>query len=59
MTEVRTCSFCGATADGPEGGLPEGWSIGVDARGRPEFLCLECARTHIRAIEGKLPEEYW
>jgi hypothetical protein len=59
MPETRTCSFCGTTADGPEGGLPEGWSIGVDARGRTEFLCLECARTHIRAIEGKLPEEYW
>ena len=26
---------------------------------RVEYLCVECARTNIRAIEGKLPEEYW
>jgi hypothetical protein len=59
MPQTRTCTYCGATEDGPDGGLPEGWTIGVDDRGRPEFLCLTCARTHIRAIEGKLPEEYW
>jgi hypothetical protein len=55
----RTCSYCGTTEESPEGGLPEGWSIGVDGRGRTEFLCVACARTNIRAIEGKLPEEYW
>jgi hypothetical protein len=27
--------------------------------GRVEFLCPACARANIRAIEGKLPEEYW
>jgi hypothetical protein len=26
---------------------------------RTEFLCIDCARANIRAIEGKLPEEYW
>jgi len=26
---------------------------------RVEFLCPACARANIRAIEGKLPEEYW
>ena len=56
---TRTCSYCGATAEAPEGGLPESWSVGVDGRGRTEFLCAECARANIRAIEGKLPEEYW
>ena len=56
---TRTCSYCGTVADAPEGGLPEAWSMGTDDRGRLEFLCAECARTHIRAIEGKLPEEYW
>jgi hypothetical protein len=27
--------------------------------GRTQFLCIDCARANIRAIEGKLPEEYW
>jgi hypothetical protein len=56
---TRTCSRCGTTAEAPEDGLPLGWSIGTDDRGRTEFLCLACAREHIRAIEGKLPEEWW
>jgi hypothetical protein len=56
---TRTCSVCGAAASAPEGGLPAGWSIGVDDRGRTTFTCVACARQHIRAIEGKLPEEWW
>lgn len=59
MPTQRTCSTCGTTEPCPEGGLPVGWSIGTDDRGRTTFLCLDCARTHLRAIEGKLPEEYW
>jgi hypothetical protein len=55
---VRTCSRCGTTADAPEDGLPEGWSLEV-VRGGVTFLCLACGREHIRAIEAKLPEEYW
>jgi hypothetical protein len=27
--------------------------------GRTQFLCVDCSRANIRAIEGKLPEEYW
>jgi hypothetical protein len=27
--------------------------------GRTVFLCVDCSRVNIRAIEGKLPEEYW
>lgn len=56
---VRTCCVCGTQAETAEGGLPEGWSLSSDRHGRVEFLCADCARTHIRAIEGKLPEEYW
>jgi hypothetical protein len=26
---------------------------------RLEYLCVDCAHANIRAIEGKLPEEYW
>jgi hypothetical protein len=26
---------------------------------RTTWLCPTCARTHVRDIEGKLPEAYW
>jgi hypothetical protein len=55
---VRTCSVCGTTATTPDDGLPDGWSL-VTERGRVNYQCLSCVRTNIRAIEGKLPEEYW
>lgn len=54
----RTCARCGTTADAPEGGLPEGWSVDTGRRGA-EFHCAPCTRDNIRAIEGKLPEEWW
>ncbi|QWF79040.1 hypothetical protein HUW46_02444 [Amycolatopsis sp. CA-230715] len=28
-------------------------------RGRVRHLCPDCARSHTRDIEGKLPGEYW
>jgi hypothetical protein len=55
---TRTCSRCGAAGDAPEDGLPSGWSLATDRRG-VEQLCDGCTRSNIRAIEGKLPEEYW
>ena len=45
-------------AEAPEDGLPEGWSFGVE-QGRMLYTCGACTRANIRAIEGKLPEEYW
>jgi hypothetical protein len=65
---TRTCSYCGATADAPDEGMPAGWSFAVErvrarpapeATGRVSWLCVDCARVNIRAIEGKLSEEYW
>jgi hypothetical protein len=50
----ETCSVCGTTGDAET----EGWSFAVEGK-RLTFTCNDCARTHIRAIEGKLPEEYW
>lgn len=38
--------------------MPPAWTMTVERRGL-EFLCAGCARANIRAIEGKLPEEYW
>jgi hypothetical protein len=55
---VRSCSRCGVSAEGPENGGPEGWSFGVEG-GRMTWTCGPCIRRNIRAIEGKLPEEWW
>jgi hypothetical protein len=55
---IRTCQHCGAQIECADGGLPEGWSM-ANERGRTDFLCRECSRINIRAIEGKLSEEYW
>lgn len=54
----RTCSRCGQIETCPEGGLPPGWSVSMEGR-RVEYLCPSCARANIRAIEGRLTEEYW
>jgi hypothetical protein len=56
---TRSCARCGITAEAPEDGMPPGWSFGVEATGRVTYTCPDCARANIRAIEGKLPEEYW
>jgi hypothetical protein len=54
----RACSRCGTVAEAPEDGLPEGWSFAVE-NGRMLYECADCVRTNIRAIEAKLPEEWW
>ena len=56
---MQTCSMCGTTAEAAEGELPTGWSFAVDTNGRMTYQCPDCVRANIRAIEGKLPEEYW
>ena len=55
---TRTCSRCGTTEACAEGGLPPGWSMKVAAK-RVEYMCPACSRANLRAIEAKLPEEYW
>lgn len=57
-TQLRTCSYCGTSAEVPAEGLPEGWSLVTENR-RVEYQCAGCVRANIRSIEGKLPEEYW
>jgi transposase len=54
----RTCSLCGLTERCAAGGIPPGWSFSVEGK-RTQYICPACARANIRAIEGKLPEEYW
>jgi hypothetical protein len=56
--EVKACSRCGSSPDGADDELPAGWSLETNARG-VQWLCLACTREHVRAIEAKLPEEWW
>ena len=56
---LRNCSVCGATDLAADEGLPPGWSLATSAERGIEFVCLACTRLNIRAIEGKLPEEWW
>jgi hypothetical protein len=50
----ETCSSCGEVGDA----AADGWSFAVEGK-RRTYTCNECARANIRAIEGKLPEEWW
>jgi hypothetical protein len=52
------CARCGRSrADAsPEDALA--WVMTHDEHGR-SWLCSACARTHVRDIEGKLPDAYW
>jgi hypothetical protein len=54
---ARSCSRCGTVAETADD-LPLGWSAATSARG-VEWLCGACTRDHVRAIEAKLPEEWW
>ncbi|WP_329051613.1 hypothetical protein OG738_05050 [Amycolatopsis sp. NBC_01488] len=57
--EPVVCTRCGRTrgADGdPSTALA--W-VSSRERGVVRWLCPDCARQHVRDIEGKLPDEYW
>jgi endogenous inhibitor of DNA gyrase (YacG/DUF329 family) len=56
---TRTCSHCGTQSEAAtEDGIPDGWSFSVEGK-RMTYQCPDCVRRNIRAIEGKLPEEWW
>ena len=45
-------------AEGEADSPPEGWSFSVE-EGRIRYQCVACVRANIRAIEAKLPQEWW
>lgn len=53
-----SCAVCGVTGGDLDDQLPMDWSVGVSPRGE-ERLCGACTRENLRAIEAKLPTEYW
>ena len=53
-----TCARCGATA----ADLPLTWTSSVETRGRAKrtvYYCDTCSRENVRAIEGRLDQEWW
>ena len=54
----RECSRCGTSERCLAGGIPAGWSLATEGA-RIQYICADCARRNLRAIEAKLPEEYW
>ncbi|MDJ0384392.1 hypothetical protein [Streptomyces sp. G-G2] len=50
-----TCAHCGARQ--PDGAPPT-WTCSME-NGSRQYLCHDCARAHIRSIEGKLDPTWW
>ncbi|MFF1461679.1 hypothetical protein [Streptomyces sp. NPDC058330] len=54
--ERPLCVRCGRAADNDT--APATWGCSVED-GRRQYLCENCARAHIRAIEGRLDSDRW
>ncbi|MTD13195.1 hypothetical protein GIS00_04440 [Nakamurella sp. YIM 132087] len=52
--DTVTCTMCGTVA----AATPLDWVSERGPRGLT-WVCAVCARTHLRAIEAKLDQEWW
>ncbi|SCY53082.1 hypothetical protein SAMN02745898_102345 [Streptomyces sp. 136MFCol5.1] len=50
------CARCDTAADSEY--APPTWVCSVE-NGRRQYFCDNCARSHIRAIEGRLDSPWW
>lgn len=55
---MTTCDRCGLEAGPGEGEPPLAWSSEQAADG-VRWACPVCTRDNVRAIEGKLGQEWW
>jgi hypothetical protein len=53
--DPRRCRAC----DAPAGPDPLAGALERDPDGTPRWLCPDCVRRHARAIEARLPHEWW
>jgi len=53
---MTTCDFCGRQE--PDEAKTLAWTVSVE-KDRRRTYCDECSRTHLRAMEGKLDNEFW
>ena len=51
-----SCAYCGQAAPGDS--LPLTWATSIE-NGRQLVYCEQCAREHVRGIEGRLDNEWW
>ena len=58
MTEPERCRTCGDTRELVRP-LALAWSRERRPDGTTISLCDRCARTNLRAIEARLPEDWW
>lgn len=54
----RSCLRCGRHGERDDPVRALAWVSERDGE-RVRWLCPECARSHTRDIEGKLPPEHW
>jgi hypothetical protein len=59
----ETCSLCARIADpAVDGDPPVSWCADiVESRDGParRWVCPDCTRSHVRAIEAKLEQNWW
>jgi hypothetical protein len=59
MTEPIVCAQCGRFREpASDSALALTW-VSEREEDDVRWLCPQCARSHVRDIEGKLPREYW
>lgn len=58
MTTDAACSRCGRAKADADPLEALSWALETEPDGT-RWLCPDCARKHVRDIEGKLPDEYW
>ncbi len=56
LMPLVTCDFCGRQE--PDEAKTLSWTVSVE-HGRRRTYCVDCSRTHLRAMEGKLDSEHW
>lgn len=54
----ESCTRCGRLRPAEDPTAALAW-VASRERGTQTWLCPDCARQHVRDIEGKLPDEYW
>ncbi|SHG37556.1 hypothetical protein [Streptoalloteichus hindustanus] len=56
--QVVACDRCEARRDPRDAMAAVTW-VPERTSGATRWLCPDCARRHVRDIEGKLPVEWW
>lgn len=51
-----SCDFCGTTVEGEQ--PPLTWTVSTENGVRRRY-CDRCTRENLRAMEGKLDQEFW